>query len=92
VNQRTQSWQTGGGRECGDGGSRSGHGLRPRGCGHVPGPGNGHAHGLQTRDLHTSEDENSENSGSKKRGRDSNNDDNSNTAGKSQEKDDEGGR
>jgi len=65
-------------------GSAHGHG---HGHGHVSGP--GHGHGLQARDLQTSEDENSGNSGSKKRGRDDND---SNAAGdKSQEGQDGGG-
>jgi len=61
------------------GGVDPGAGSGP-GSGHVPGP--GHGIGLQARDLQTSEDENSGNSGSKKRGRDDND---SNAGGKSQE-------
>jgi len=55
------------------------------GSGHDPGPGHGLGHGLQPRDLESSEDESSGDSGSRKRGRGSINDDNSNAAGKSQE-------
>lgn len=51
------------------------------GSGHDPGPGHGLGHGLQPRDLQSSEDESSGDSGSRKRGRESNN----NVAGKSDE-------
>jgi len=66
------------------GGVDPGAGSGP-GPGHNPGPGHGLGHGLQSRDLQSSEDESSGDSGSRKRGRDSNNNENSNAAGKSQE-------
>jgi len=66
------------------GGVDPGAGSGP-GPGHNPGPGHGLGHGLQSRDLQSSEDESSGDSGSRKRGRDSNNNEDSNAAGKSHE-------